>query len=301
MELRQLRTMIAIADHQTFAAAAGAVCLSQSAVSQQVKALEDELGMSLFDRATRPPVLNVHGKMLVESARQIMDISEQVVGTISGRKLSGTLFLGAMRSCQVGVLPRALASLRLQYPDLHVRVASGRSDDLVVSVAGGRIDAAIVSGPIEVASGFTMSTFLNEPLMVVAPPGCSGRSDREVLEAYPFIRFERNVPVARMIESELVRRHIDVRTEMEIDSLQAIVLMVAHGLGVSVVPKLTIQDPFPIEVEALPFGDPPLSRPVGIIERVSNPKGHIVQALFEKLSQHSESQTESPMLNTIPA
>ena len=150
------------------------------------------------------------------------------------------------------------------------------------------IDAAIVSGPIEVGSGFNLSTFLNEPLMVVAPPGTDGRSEREMLESYPFIRFERNVPVARMIESELARRHIDVAIEMEIDSLQAIVLMVAHGLGVSVVPKLAIQDPFPIKVKALPFGDPPLTRPVGIIERSSNPKGHIVQALFEKLKQHSE-------------
>ena len=73
---------------------------------------------------------------------------------------------------------------------------------------------------------------------------------------------------------------------MEVDSLEAISVMVAHGLGVSIVPQRLIDTPFPPNL-ILPFGDPPVQRVVGLIERTSNPKTHLVKALYQILLELS--------------
>ena len=78
MSIRNLRTLVAVADRGSFAAAARAVGLTQSAVSMQLRGLETELGTELFDRTRRPPVLNDHGKLLVRRAREIVQLYERM-------------------------------------------------------------------------------------------------------------------------------------------------------------------------------------------------------------------------------
>jgi len=119
--------------------------------------------------------------------------------------------------------------------------------------------------------------------MVIAPKGTVGSTDRELLNAGPFIRFQRFAWAGRLIDTNLKDRGIRVNTGMEIDSLEAISSMVKHGLGVSVVPDRAGAT-LPDEVEKIPFGDPPLNRVIGVVERRDNPKAHLIRALVEILS-----------------
>jgi DNA-binding transcriptional LysR family regulator len=188
-----------------------------------------------------------------------------------------------VRSSLTGVLPEALAILRDRYPHLGVRLNTGDSTSLAAMVAGGRLDVAIVPDSAAGAEGLSWHPFAVEPLMVIAPEGTRGSTDQEVLEAAPYIRFQRDVPIAHVITEEIERRGIRVAEEMQIAAFAAIVLMVVHGLGVSVVPRRATRRPLPDDIVSLPFGQPPIRRVIGLIEAGNNAKAQLVEALHQEL------------------
>ena len=132
-------------------------------------------------------------------------------------------------------------------------------------VHSGELDAAVVTEPSQLQTGLSWHMFAEEPLMVIAPKGTAGKTDRELLAAGPFIRFQRFAWAGRLIDTHLKDRGIKVHTGMEIDSLEAIASMVEHGLGVSVVPD-RVGANLPDNIEKIPFGEPPLGRVIGVVE-----------------------------------
>ncbi len=286
MELRHLkylRTLVAIASYGGFSAAGEALGLTQSAVSLHVRALEEALGVELFDRRRRPPRLNARGAAAVERAREIVRLCQAFDAAIAPDAVSGVLELGAVPTVLSGVLPDALARLRAAHADLGVHLTSGMSRELAAAVRRARLDAAIVSEPIGGPGELHWYPVDAEPLMAIAPAGTPGESDRELLAAGPFIRLRRYAWAGRLIDAELRARGIAVRTTMEVDSLEAVSLMVSRGLGVSVAPRRSIGEPFPPGIRSAPFGDPPVRRVIGLVERADNPKSGLVGALHEVL------------------
>ena len=282
MDIRHLKTLLAIADHGGFAAAGAAIGLTQSAVSLHVKNLEETLGVALFDRHRRPPVLNSHGRELIVKSREIVDLYDRMRQSFNPAALSGVLNLGAVPTVITGMLPAALMALRASQPGLHIRVANGLSEELVGRVQNGELDGALVTEPTHLASGLDWQAVAREPLMVIAPAHLPG-DDRGLLESLPFIRFQRYAWAGRLIDAQLRDRNIRINTGMEIDSLEAISLMVSHGLGVSVVPRRAIPQPFPPGVRALPFGEPPVYRVVGLVARSGNPRVMLLEVLHRQL------------------
>ena len=283
MDLKHLKTLIAIAENGSFAAAGEAVGLTQSAISLHVKSLEDELETKLFDRTTRPPRLNTRGRNLIDRARTIVEQCEGLSDIATGEALSGSLGIGSVPTLLSGILPPALSAIRGSHPDIRIRVSSGLSADLVGRVHKGELDVAVVTEPSQLQTGLSWHMFAKEPLMVIAPEGTAGETDRELLDAGPFIRFQRYAWAGRLIDTHLKDRGIRVHTGMEIDSLEAIASMVKHGLGVSVVPDRAAAD-LPRGIKKVPFGDPPLCRVIGVVERRDNPKIYLIRALVEILS-----------------
>jgi len=282
MDIRHLKTLLAIADHGGFAAAGAAIGLTQSAVSLHVKALEESLGVVLFDRQRRPPVLNSHGRELVLKSREIVGLYDRLRQSFHPQALSGVLDLGAVPTVITGMLPAALVALRASQPGLHIRVANGLSEELVGRVDDGELDGALVTEPSRLANSLDWQPVAREPLVVIAPASLEG-DDRSLLESLPFIRFQRYAWAGRLIDTQLRDRGIRVRTGMEMDSLEAISLMVSHGLGVSVVPRRPIPAPFPPGVRALAFGDPPVYRVVGLVMRAANPRAMLLEVLRRQL------------------
>lgn len=284
MSLRHLRTLIAVSEHGSFAAAAEAVWLTQSAVSQQMKALEDELGMLLFDRNKRPPQLNAQGKALIQRARQLVYLYDGLkdLGTGDGH-LEGLLEIGAVPTTLTGIVPRALGALRAVQPSLQVRVVSGLSADLLARVDRGDLDAAVVSEPKPAPRGLSWSHVADEALMVVAPASETLDDYRRILESRPFIRFNRSAWVGHTIQTALQDMGIEVQETMELDSLEAIWQMVRHGLGVSIVPMRCVEDNIVTDLKTVPFGSPPRIRTLGLIERQEHLKTGLTAALLREL------------------
>ena len=143
MSLRALRTLAAIAQHGSFARAAEAVCLTQSAVSLHVRTLEEAFNAPLFDRSRRTPTLTEAGRRAVERAREILAIYDGIAGELGeGGELAGRLRIGAIQTALAGVLPAALAALRRQHPRLRVQVYSGMSAELASRLDAGELDPA---------------------------------------------------------------------------------------------------------------------------------------------------------------
>jgi len=288
MELRQLRTLVAIEDYGSFAAAADAVGLTQSAVSLQIRHLEDELGVELFDRRRRSPAFNGKGRALVEHARKVVDICQHISQHSAVEALEGTLMLGAVPTSLDGIVPQALASMREYHPRLLVKVASGLSAELTARTRSGDINTAVVTEPQHLADGLIAHPIAREPLIVIAPPEVEGESDQEILESGPFIQFDRRAWVGQQIDQHLKDRGIRVSLGMEINTLEAIARMVRCGLGVSVVPLPTGRETISAGLKWVSFGDPPLHRSLVVIERQANPQARLVSGLVGALRRVSK-------------
>ena len=284
MNIRHLKTLITVSEKGSFAAAAEAVCLTQSAVSQQMKALEHELGAELFDRTHRPPLLNARARGLIQRARQVVYLYEQLSDEASETSdLTGLLEIGAVHTALAKLLPRALVRLRAAQPTLQVRVSSGLSAELMARLDRGDLDAVVISEPKPVPNSLKWSEVAHEPLVVIAPADCQLDDYRSVLAAKPFIRFSRNAWVGHSIQRTLDDLGVSVTERMELDSLDVIRQMVRHGLGVSVVPAPAV-DAFQSEgIRVLPFGDPPAHRAIGMLERQEHVKMGLTAALCREL------------------
>ena len=111
MNLQQLRTLVAIRDHSGFADAAASVFLTPAAISQQMRGLEDELQVALFDRTTRPPRLTPHAETLVDTARDVLARFDAFAAKARAEgEIAGTLTLGSATGITSALVPKALAA-----------------------------------------------------------------------------------------------------------------------------------------------------------------------------------------------
>lgn len=282
MDLRRLRTLVAIADMPSFTAAGEAVGLSHSAVSLHVKDIETELGMVLVDRTRRPPRLTEKGAAVVEHARRMLEIAEDIRALGAERALVGALTVGIVPTAMAGLAPPALARLRLGHPRLRVSIRTGLSADLAAMVRAGTLDAALVTSPDPALPGLKAREAVREPLEAIAPPGTPPGDAAGLLAGRPFIWFSRGTWAGQQIERHLARQGIAVEAAMEVDSLDAVEALVRCALGVSVVPRRA--GAAGEGLVTAPFGTPPLWRSLSLIERPRHPRARFADALYEALT-----------------
>lgn len=283
MDSRQLKTLVAIAEHGTFARAAEIVHITPSAVSQQILALETEVGVPLFNRDKRPPTLNLQGQQLLVSAKKILRLLQDTQSAIEGKHPTGTLTIGSVRTSAIGLLPAAIVSLRNSYPELMIRLRVGMSNTLISDVLAGRLDIAIVAEHVGVPKSLRWMPFVREPLVVIAPPSTPAMSAREMLETMPFIRFQANVPLAIMIDTELSRLGIITQDIAEIDTVATIVECVNEGLGVGIVPQIALRSTT-AALTIASFGEPQIYRHIGIVRPTSSPKDQFFNEVHVRLA-----------------
>ncbi|GMQ77114.1 MAG: LysR family transcriptional regulator [Gammaproteobacteria bacterium] len=284
MSIRRLRTLVAVAEEGTFAGAAQTVFVSQAAVSMQMKSLEQEVGASLFDRKKRPPALNPLGLALVSRAREILHAYDEMLRSVSDTGgVAGELTIGAVPTTMTGLVPKAVSGLRAAYPMLHIKVVPDLSAGLLPQVDRGHLDAAIVSEPQYPISQLRWIPFAAEPLIVLAAMDATHDDPRTLLEESPFIRFNRQAWVGRLIDDWLRKQHIHVREVMELDTLEAISSMVYHGLGISIVPHRCVPSPSPLPLKRIPLAAADHARILGIIMRPDCPNRRLVEVFIEEL------------------
>lgn len=284
MSIRNLKTLIAVSEHGTFTAAADAVFVTHAAVSQQMKSLEQEWGVVLFDRSRRTPELTPVGKALVVRAREIVAAYDGIVPSVLGDTgFRGELTLGAVPTTLTGLVPFAVAMLKAEHPDLHVRVVPGLTTELASQVERGALDAAIITRLPAVPRRHEWQEIAKEDMELLASQETVSDDPAELLRTNPYIRYSRRAIVGAMIESWLQRQNIEVKDSMELENLDIIVSMVYANLGVSIVPKQAVPAPNALPLKHLALSPTPERRVLGLLSRADNVKLRVLERLLEKL------------------
>jgi DNA-binding transcriptional LysR family regulator len=286
MNIPQLRTLVAIADHTGFAVAAERLFVTPAAVSQQMRALEDELQVALFDRTTRPPRLNAHGVHIAERAREVLrsfDAFAEEARAVD--EIAGVLTLGCISGFSSDLIPMALGNLRKRYPRLQVRIDEGQSAALIRQVHRRELDAAIITKPMMSEPELEMLPITAEALVVVAPPDADVSTWDEALTTLPFLRINRLSGMGMLVDATMRNAGLIVSDAMELDSSDVVLSMAHAGLGAGVIPAGRLKGEQGQSVRMFPFGDPPVSRQVVLIERLNYERSDLSQVLYLELQR----------------
>ncbi|MCC2597513.1 LysR family transcriptional regulator [Pusillimonas sp. MFBS29] len=285
MSIRELKTLVAVAEYGSISAAAERVFLSVPAAAAQVAKLESEFKTSLLNRARKPAQLTPQGLALVVQAKEVIARYSQLYEAVSSSEdLTGVLNIAAIPTALTGVIPRALIAFRKAHPRAQIRLEHGLSPSLAERLRHRELDAAIISEPQGPIPDLQWTAFTEEPIVVIArATGTSEQSDQALLRAHPYIRFNRHFWVNRIIEEDLQRRKLLTNPIMELDSLEAIGQMVRYGLGVSIIPLSSRSFLRLHKLKAVPFGEPGLTRSVVLAEPKDSAKLRLTSAFRDCL------------------
>ncbi|HEV2801319.1 MAG TPA: LysR family transcriptional regulator [Pyrinomonadaceae bacterium] len=242
MEIRHLRALAAIAETNSFTAAAARIHITQAAISMQIRQLELETGTLLFVRTPRRCVLTHAGERLLERARRILREHDAALAELA--ELSGTshgrLRLGSASAMfSSDQLPLILQDLRAECENVEVTVTSGTSEALVKQIVAGELDIAFISLPVE-ARGVQTELLVKDELIAIANPEHPLAHKRVIsafeLAAQKLILGERGGNTRRLIDGFFAEAGLHPVVAMELSRLTSIKRMVESGMGVGIVP-----------------------------------------------------------------
>jgi DNA-binding transcriptional LysR family regulator len=246
MELRHLRYFLALAEELSFTRASERVGIAQPPFSQQIRALEQEMGVRLVDRTPRRVVLTEAGTVFAERVRFILSrIGEAVVVTQQiGRGLSGHICVGFTESgCFHPAVTRTLLEFRRAYPALHVTLQENKSTNLVAMIREGTVDAAFIRPPFEADEVVAYTPLLHEKMVVAVPRGHRLATRKTTtlagLSEEVFVFYHRNVRpgLTDAVIAACERSGFRPRLSQEAPQLTSTLNLVAAGLGISIVPE----------------------------------------------------------------
>ena len=231
-------TLNAIIRNGSFAGAADDMGLTASAVSLQVKRLEEYLGQPLFDRSGRTSRPTPLARELAENVRTALEAVE-AARTRQTVTLTGRVVLGAIRSLQPTMIPLVLGEISRRHPDLGVRVIQGDSVELLDQLKAGRLDGAALIRPLSGGSSrLYWQDLVRQPFVFVAPPDTGARTVKSLIKEHNWLQFDTSLTSGRVAASHMHRVAPGLKPKFELESIEAVLAMVSAGLGVSIIPQL---------------------------------------------------------------
>lgn len=279
MSIRALRSLISVHRHGSFRAAAEAESLTPAAISLQMRNLEISWNLELFDRSLKAPKLTSTGLALVDGAQSVVSAYDNLADKVRpGDEISGDLILGAVPTALTGLVPLALSQLEMAHPSIRVRIIPGLTNQLLLQIDRGQIHAAIISKPEVLFNSLNFSQLASEKMVLLAANSTEGLTPAGLLQSQPFIRFNRDAVVGRLIEAWLQNNDIVVNDAMELEGLDAISSMVAAGLGISIIPQRCISERDHLPLKRISLGPGSPRRLLGLVSRKDSPKIKVIEA-----------------------
>jgi len=293
MTLRELRYLVALADHRHFGHAAEACHVTQPTLSTQLRKLEDYLGLPLLDRSGKQPALTPIGESVVERARRLLAEADQILGLKSLRSgpLQGVLNIGLIPTLAPYYLPWLLPLVRRHYPRLRLVVHEDTTRHLSALLADQMIDTAFLAlpGPLP-QPAYAQVPLFDEPFFVAAPAQHEiAAHDRVPIEALVDLKLLlltdghclRGQALEACGQQEAAQ---DDGCDFRASSLETLRQLVAAGLGCTLLPALAAQrlgDPA-LAIRPLAQGQ---SRCIGMVWRSGHPKDGDLRLLGQALSE----------------
>jgi DNA-binding transcriptional LysR family regulator len=262
MELRHLRYFLAVADARSFTAAAARLHVAQPALSQQIRALEKELGVTLVDRGARTRGLTGAGEVFAVRARAILREAQGAadeMAAFAGATRGGVRFGSALQSLTEGRLASSLAKFHRLNPGLFVEFREAHSRPLLDLLARGELDLALVhlgrgEGPPEPVPGpedapLEIERVYEEPLVLAVGPRHRLAGRREVrwrdLSNEEFVSYGPGAMLRDLVASRAGQAGVRLRTPFSAENLGTVRALVSAGLGVTVLPRVALTLPGP--------------------------------------------------------
>lgn len=273
MELFQLTSFLKVAELGSVTRAAEALYLTQPAVTQQIRSLENELGVRLFDRTGRGVRLTLAGEALREHAHRslaVLDECRQVIADLDAG-VAGKLLIGAGVTTSVFHLPDWLRAFRETHPAVDVVVRTGRSREVTQFVLDREIDLGLVTSPVQ-HPDLCVTGLHDEEILLVTPsdhPIAGHSIEPDELSAVPLILFPQGTGFRSYLDRTLSDAGVSARVKMETDSVEAIKRFVEAGLGVSFLPAPAVESELAsgLLAQARVAGMPTLTRRTSVIRR----------------------------------
>ncbi|MFH7600515.1 LysR family transcriptional regulator [Streptomyces racemochromogenes] len=274
MQFQQLVYFVAVAETRHFTRAAEREHVAQPSLSQQIKALERELGAELFSRARGNIALTDAGEALLPLARRILADADtarlEVQELLQLRR--GRVRLGATPSVCTGMLPGVLRAFHTAHPGIELLIEEGGSLDLVRELARGVLDLALIVLPLPPsAPPLTTVELLTEDLVVVSsrdlpPPGGGGELGIADLREEPMVMFRHGYDLRDLTVGACRAAGFEPVFTVEGGEMDAVLGFVRAGLGVAVVPEMVVEHGGP-GLRATPLAGSPLRRTIALAHR----------------------------------
>jgi DNA-binding transcriptional LysR family regulator len=286
MDTKFLESLIAVAELGSITAAARQQNLTPGAVAQRVVSLESEIGARLLDRSGRGMSLTAIGSQVILRARAIVHDARSLRTLITEQSISGTIRIGAISTAIAGFLPEVLQSVSKSFPGVEVYIVPGVSNALYRQVIDRELDAAIFVVPdFKLPKTCNAVVFREEPLIVLASNALKASGAHELLRKYPLIRYDRTSWGGRLADAYLKRNRIDPIERYEIDSLEAIAVLVDRGLGVSLLPDWARPWPEGLHVRKWQLPRSDLRRRIGLFWNQASPWGTVIDLMAHTLKR----------------
>ena len=288
MELRQLRYLVALAEELNFTRAAANEHVAQPALSQQIRRLEQELGLALVERTTRHVALTEAGQFLVVRARRILAELEAIRSEMESMRGvdTGHVMIGAMHTMGPIDLSLALALFHERHPGVGLTVREASSEELAEMLRIDELDLAFLSVTERVEShGLGLHQLVSEELVALLPPGhrLAGRPVRMTdLAEEQFISFRPGARLRELLFAAGREAGFEPHVTLESNESRRVRRLVARGLGVAILPQSDAEDPSDDVAAAVsPLVEPVLRRDITLAWRAGRRHAPAAAAFLE--------------------
>ncbi len=290
MNFRALQYFVKLAELKHFSKAADACFVSQPTLSTQIRKLEEELGVSLVERAPRKIMLTPIGEDIAHRARHVLRDIEHIKDAArrSRDPQTGTIKLGIFPTLAPYLLPHVIPVIRQRYPELRIQLAEEKTDEILNMLDQGRLDAGLLALPVE-EHGMEIEMLFEEPF-VMAMPSSHPLSDKQSISLSDLEGTE----LLLLEEGHCLRQHAlavckmagaHERVDFHATSMETLRQMVAANAGVTLMPVLSVKPPIASteNIALRPFNAPAPSRTIALVWRSSSPLGGFLRKLAESL------------------
>lgn len=278
MYIETFKVFCDLAETGSFSKAAALNSITQSAVSQQIRALEKRFEVTLVERGRRNFSLTPEGQAFLNASHEILEVYNHLGDRLHELRnvVAGELRIASIYSIGLHELPPRLQHFRKTHPDVEVHVEYRRSTQVYTQVLNGDADLGLVAYPSKRA-GLQVDIFDEDEMVMICHPNHHLASRREValtqLNGEKFIAFEPDLPTRKVIDRHFREHGIEIVHTMEFDNIETVKRAVEIESGISLVPSNTVRQ----EVEsgvlvAIPLGGEKLSRPLGVITKRNRPR-----------------------------
>lgn len=277
--VRELQTFLAVCRAGTFTAAAERLGMTQSAVSDHMRRLEEMVGATLFHRTGRSATLNPAGARLVPLAQEAVVLMDRMRQETVPGILRGGLRVGTVASLHNTVVARAMMVFRRLHPEVVVRLIR-HEGVMLPQVERGELDVAVVvHDDTPVPRTMTLQPLMRLPFVMIAPASLPEMGWREAAVALPLLRYDQSSPTGHEVDAFLGRQGLAIRDSLWINYLDTIISLVGEELGVAFVPRTPLGMSGP-RIRVIELGEATFHRRIGILRRADGSRDGVLADRF---------------------